>query len=399
MDPLISMLEGARFYGAKSQVIDSVEVIRRAELGDDLQLLILRVHHGEKADLYQVLIDASSQDVLSNPDVVARYGRGLAAGEPIGFGTLHGSTLPEGLDGPGTAISGEQSNTSLIFGDTAMVKVFRHLEPGENPDVELLSQIPDCHNIAPVRGWVTDTIDGQEYTLAMVQDFVPDADDGWRYALGFSGLGASFGPEAHLLGEATHNVHRALEKALPVETISPEDLARDLEEHLEQMLQRAPILAEFAEAARSVYRSLPATISTPQQVQRVHGDLHLGQVLRTADEYILIDFEGEPARPLAQRRRPDSILRDLAGIIRSIDYAAHFHSHSHASSPAGPADPTAWVREATDAFLSGYGAENSQVLDAYVLDKALYEVVYEADNRPDWVDIPLAAVRRLLPGG
>jgi len=387
MNALADMLARSRFYGAKSEPIDAVDVVREAEV-DGVRLLILRVHHGGRSDLYQVLVDAADNDVLHHPAVIRPYGAALTAGTPAGFGTLHGSA--EGLDGGGTAIQGEQSNTSLIFGEQAMVKVFRRLEAGQNPDVELLSQIDDCPNVAPVRGWVTETIDGEEYTLAMVQDFVPDADDGWRYALGFASLGASFGAEASLLGEATRNVHSALADALPTEPVDVADLARSLEEHLDHLLTRAPALAEYADAVRDIYRGLG---EGEHEVQRIHGDLHLGQVLRTGDEYVLIDFEGEPARPLAERRRPDSALRDVAGVIRSIDYAAHFPARSGGQ---GPEDPAAWVAEATDAFLDGYGVQRSALLDAYVLDKALYEVVYETDNRPDWVDIPLDAVRRLL---
>ena len=329
-------------------------------------------------------------DGPADPAFVRAWLAAAEAGEhapPVPAGVARADELD-----PGAAriVSGEQSNTSLIFGEQAMVKVFRRLEAGQNPDVELLSQIDDCPNVAPVRGWVTETIDGEEYTLAMVQDFVPDADDGWRYALGFASLGASFGAEASLLGEATRNVHSALADALPTETVGVADLARSLEEHLDHLLTRAPALAEYADAVRDIYRGLG---EGEHEVQRIHGDLHLGQVLRTGDEYVLIDFEGEPARPLAERRRPDSALRDVAGVIRSIDYAAHFPARSGAQ---GPEDPAAWVAEATDAFLDGYGVQRSALLDAYVLDKALYEVVYETDNRPDWVDIPLDAVRRLL---
>lgn len=363
---LARMLADARFYGAKSEPVDAVDIVSETPAGD-ARLLILRVNGRH---LYQVLVDADGHDILHDSPELYLAARHLPQGEA-------------------KAIDGEQSNTSLIV-DDRMVKVFRHLEPGLNPDVELLSQIADCPNIAPVRDWVSETIDGEEHTLAMVQDFVPDADDGWRYALGFASLGASFGAEASLLGEATRNVHRALADALPTETVDVADLARSLEEHLDHLLTRAPVLADYADAVREVYRGLGAG---GHEVQRIHGDLHLGQVLRTADEYVLIDFEGEPARPLAERRRPDSALRDVAGVIRSIDYAAHFPARSGGQ---GPEDPAAWVAEATDAFLDGYGVERSDLLDAYVLDKALYEVVYETDNRPDWVDIPLDAVRRLL---
>ncbi|RNE49604.1 hypothetical protein [Corynebacterium alimapuense] len=394
MDQLARMLENARFYGAKSEPIDEIETLHEADLPGipGIRLLILRVHHGGKRDLYQVCVDESGKDVFANPAVIARYGNALAAGTPAGFGTLEiiGDQLSATLDIPGRMISGEQSNTSLIFGKKTMLKVFRRLEAGENPDVELLSQISECANIAPVRGWVTEDIDGASHTLAMVQDFVPDAEDGWRFALNFAGVDASFGVEAALLGESTQNVHAALAGAFPTTEVDSAQLAAGLEDNLDELVTRAPVLARVADQVRAVYRTLP---HETHSVQRIHGDLHLGQVLRTPERYVLIDFEGEPARPLEQRRRPDSVLRDLAGIIRSFDYAAHFPARSGAS---GPANPAGWAADATAAFLEGYGVERSPVLDAYVLDKALYEVVYESDNRPDWVDIPLAAIDRLL---
>ncbi len=392
MDNLARMLADARFYGAKSEAIDSVDIVREAPAAGGT-LMILRVHHGGRSDLYQVLVDAAGHDVLADAEVATAYGTALAAGSPAGFGRMHGGVGQEG-ELRGRMISGEQSNTSLIYSaegtDRLMVKVFRRLEAGVNPDVELLSEIRECANIAPVRGWVTEEIDGQTHVLAMIQDFVPEAEDGWKYALGFAAMRASFGAEAELLGQATRAVHTALAGAFPTEDVPGEHLARDLEAHLDQLLERAPVLGEFADAARGRYRALA---EGTHPIQRIHGDLHLGQVLRTSEDYVLIDFEGEPARPLAERRRPDSALRDVAGIIRSIDYAAHFHSHSGTD---GPAEPAAWAADASGEFLAGYGVESSPLLDAYVLDKALYEVVYETDNRPGWVDIPLAAVKRLL---
>ncbi|AGF73104.1 phosphotransferase [Corynebacterium halotolerans] len=392
MDNLARMLENARFYGAKSEAIDSIDVVREAPAAGGT-LMVLRVHHGGRSDLYQVLVDAEGSDVLADADVATDYGAALLGGEPAGFGGLHTvADLPGGLTG--RMISGEQSNTSLIFSDDTadrlMVKVFRKLEPGVNPDVELLSKIPDCPNVAPVLGWVTEEIDGEDHVLAMVQDFVADARDGWKFALGFAALDASFGAEAALLGEATRAVHTALADAFPTEEVPATELTRSLEEHLDHLVARAPVLEPYADAARERYRALGDGTHT---VQRIHGDLHLGQVLRAPEAYVLIDFEGEPARPLAERRRPDSALRDVAGIIRSLDYAAHFHSHSGEQGPAAPAE---WAAGATREFLAGYGVGASPLLDAYVLDKALYEVVYESDNRPGWVDIPLEAVKRLV---
>lgn len=375
---LKAMLSQARFYGAKSEPITEVKILRESPaLGH--RHVVAQVHHGEHHSLYQLLLDAADHDVLATS--ATALGQALATGTPAGFGQLHGSAAQlAGLEGRGH--EGEQSNTSLIFGEEAVVKYFRKLEPGLNPDVELLRAISDCPHIAPISGWVGADIEGTEYVLAMIQRFLPAAMDGWTYALGFTRIDAPFAPESSLIGEATRSVHTALAAAFPVLEAPTADLVRELESRLAELVSRAPALAEFESAARAFYRSLD---SGTVPIQRIHGDLHLGQVLRTEDSYVLIDFEGEPDRPIAQRRLPASPLRDLAGLLRSLDYAAH----------VGEASPE-WVESASVALLAGYGVANSQLLDAYVLDKALYEVAYETDHRPEWVDIPLKAVQRLL---
>lgn len=382
MDTLKDMLEKARFYGSKSEEITGVEIRHEAPaLGH--RHVVAQVHHGDHSSLYQLLIDAADRDVLA--DSATELGQALASGTPAGLGELHGSA--EQLAGlRGREHSGEQSNTSLVFGDDTgdevIIKYFRKLEPGTNPDVELLRAIPDCPNIAPLSGWITAELEGEDYVLAMIQEYVPDAVDGWHYALGFTHINASFAPESALIGEATRKVHHALAEAFPVQQREVSELARELEERLDSLVGRAPVLKEFEAAAREFYRDLePGT--TP--IQRIHGDLHLGQILRAEEEYLLIDFEGEPDRPLAQRRLPDSPLRDIAGLLRSLDYAA---AHGKA--------PHTWVEQSAEALLEGYGVSSSPLLSAYVLDKALYEVAYEIDHRPEWVDIPLRAVRNLL---
>ncbi|MGP6172690.1 phosphotransferase [Corynebacterium sp. A21] len=378
---LKAMLSQARFYGAKSSEIDWVEVVREAPaLGH--RHVVAQVHHGKQRALYQLLLDATDRDVLATS--ATSLGQALSTGTPAGFGELHG-TAAELIGLEGRVHEGEQSNTSLIFGDEVMVKYFRKLEPGPNPDVELLRAISDCPHIAPVSGWVTADIQGSEYVLAMIQRFIPEALDGWTYALGFTRINASFAPEATLIGEATRAVHTALAAAFPVMEVEISDLVPELEARLDHLISRAPVLAEFETAARAFYRNLDSGTTL---AQRIHGDLHLGQVLRTEDSYVLIDFEGEPDRPLPQRRLPDSPLRDLAGLLRSLDYAAHVGE-----------DSAEWVEAASAALLTGYGVpglSSSKLLDAYILDKALYEVAYETDHRPDWVDIPLRAVQRLL---
>lgn len=381
MPNLKDLLENARFFGAKSETLDSVDVVRSAPAaGHSLQLV--RARHGDGTSLYQVLVDAAGNDVLG--DNATALGESLVDGAPAGFGELHGSAAKlAGLSG--RAIDGEQTNTTLVFGDQLVVKYFRQLQPGMNPDVELLRDLADCPHIAPVRGWVSTELDGEELTLAMLQDFIPDAVDGWEYALGFARIGAPFSPEANLIGEATRSVHEALAQAFPTTELAADTLVARLEEQLSGLVARAEVLRPFQQRAREFYQQLLAGEATPVPVQRLHGDLHLGQLLRSPEDYVLIDFEGEPARPITRRRELDSPLRDIAGLLRSLDYAAHT-----VSAEAG------WGQTASRGLLAGYGVEQSPLLSAYVLDKALYEVVYETTHRPDWVDIPLAAVSRLL---
>lgn len=351
-----------RFYGAKSQAISNIDVVSERVLGENT-LVIARVNES----LYQLLVDAEGRDVLA--DHVAEVQES--------FGTWESTTaFPPG---PYQPLKGEQSNTSLVAGEV-MVKYFRKLEPGLNPDVELLSRIPDCPHVAPVRGFSTVELGGEDYTLVMAQEFIPGK-DGWKYAL--STTSGSFAADAGLLGEATSSVHAALAEAFGVSQVPAATVAEGLVARLDNLIQQAPELERYRQAATAVYRGLEGTV----ELQRIHGDLHLGQTLRTPDRYILIDFEGEPARPLAERRLPDSPLRDIAGMLRSLDYAAHFDGEHRA-----------WGEEAQDAYLVGYGDRISDLglLQAYILDKALYEVAYEINNRPDWVHIPLGAVERVL---
>ncbi|BAU96631.1 aminoglycoside phosphotransferase [Corynebacterium suranareeae] len=352
-----------RFYGAKSQTIHDVDIVLSQECGENT-LAVVRINNV----LYQLLVNDDGKDVLDHH--VEEVG--------ASFGTWAGDA--DFPIGPFKELGAQQSNSSFITADKqAIVKYFRKLEPGLNPDVELLSQISSCTNIAPILGFSTATIDGRSYTLVMAQQYIP-GQDAWEYAL--TTTNASFADDAEKIGQATRNVHTALAQAFPTSVVSAQTLGDGLTTRLDSLIHQAPELAKFKAPARSLYQSLEGDA----HIQRIHGDLHLGQLIKTSDRYILIDFEGEPARPLHQRRLPDSPLRDLAGIIRSIDYAANFDGEF-----------TQWANEATALFLAGYGSiENEELLNAYILDKALYEVAYEINNRPDWVKIPLEAVERIL---
>ncbi|MCX7521665.1 phosphotransferase [Microbacterium sp. STN6] len=308
-------------------------------------------------------------------------------------------------------LDGEQSNTSIVyrFDETASLprlicKVFRALHHGENPDVTLQQALFEAGSTAVpqtigslVGEWNDRSAPGGRATghLAFAQEFLVGAEDAWRLALGAAARGAEFTPSARAIGSALAEVHVGLRSALTSQPAEPEDIAamgaawaRRLDEAIEEL----PELAPLRERITAVYARAAASAWPP--LQRIHGDLHLGQVLSVAGgSWAIIDFEGEPARPLPERSRPDVALRDVAGMLRSFDYVA-------GAVPGAP-DGHGWAERCREAFLEGYRSvggdtEPQALLDALELDKALYETVYEARNRPEWLPIPAAAVRRLV---
>ncbi|WP_018296072.1 phosphotransferase [Corynebacterium lubricantis] len=364
---LSESLAAERFYGAKSEPIEDIETVRSAPAAD-FEWRVVDVAHGSSHDLYQLLLDDSA-DALSSERGAKAYLANAAS-----FGEVHGSIKGT----TAVPMGAEQSNTNLIVDDNWVLKVFRKLEAGLNPDVELLTQISDCEHVAGVRGYTTTQIDGQDYTLAMMQQRILGGTDGFDLAL----ASPDFGDLSFELGQATRIVHQALAEAFPTQSVPVASVVDKLHAHLDDLLPLAPQLAELEPGIRALYDELSGDSVT---VQRVHGDLHLGQTLRTADRWYLIDFEGEPARPLAQRVLPDHVLRDVAGMVRSFGYASAMSSH-----------PEGWESENVTRYLEGYGEINAELLQAYVVDKAAYEVVYEANNRPDNVDIPLGAISKLI---
>lgn len=326
------------------------------------------------------------------------------------------SLTPIGRVVAARVLTGEQSNTSVICdtesGERVIIKVFRVLHHGDNPDVTTQlaltaagsTRVPRVYGALraewPDVGRPDGTASGH---LAFAQEFLPGLDDAWRVALREAQAGTPFGDRAEQLGTALADVHRTLATALPTE---PADAARrdaavaTMHDRLETATREAPAVAEHADAIRAVYAR--AADAVWPDLQRVHGDLHLGQVLAAPDPrgWVFLDFEGEPLRPLDERSLPDVTLRDLAGMLRSFDYVAGALAHE-----AEPVDAAAWAADARARFLQGYErgtgvdlADHRALLDAFELDKAVYEVVYETRNRPDWVGIPSAAVGRLVGG-
>ncbi|MGN7191611.1 hypothetical protein [Curtobacterium sp. MCBA15_004] len=310
-------------------------------------------------------------------------------------------------------LSGEQSNTSVICdtadGGQVIVKVFRVLHHGDNPDVttQLALSAAGSDRVPAVYGALRATwpdpgrADGTaEGHLAFAQEFLPGLDDAWRVALRDARDGTAWEEPATRLGEALAEVHRTLAGALPTEPADEDRRATALatmHARLDSAVREAPTIEPHVAAIRAVYERAGA--AHWPDLQRIHGDLHLGQVLAAPEPrgWVFLDFEGEPLRPLAERTLPDVTLRDVAGMLRSFDYVAGALAHDQPFVDAG-----VWSRQARAAFLDGYqrgtGADlrtHRELLDAFELDKAVYEVVYETRNRPDWAGIPLAAVARL----
>ncbi|MEP6480489.1 MAG: phosphotransferase [Rhodoglobus sp.] len=317
-------------------------------------------------------------------------------------------------------LTGEQSNTSIIFESDAsaaapvILKLFRAIHHGENPDVELQTALaaagsdavprPTGHVLAEWddRGQPTGRARGH---LAFAQEFLPAAEDAWRIALDSAADGRDFSTEAYALGVATAGVHGTLAVAMPTRPATTDDIAATITEmhgRLAAAIAEVPALSTHAAAIEAVFATA-RTADWPYQ-QRIHGDLHLGQVLGVPGRsWVLVDFEGEPLRPMPERSRLDNPLRDVAGMLRSFDYVAGSIAVSAGVDAPAAHRARVWASRARAAFEEGYAAasgqnlvQNRALLDAFELDKALYETVYEARNRPDWLAIPVAAIERLV---
>lgn len=403
--PWAQWLPRQRWYAGRSRVLSSAKVGSVVTLRDGLDLTFVdAAYTNGSQERYQVLVqwDSSAEGVesayigtvegrrahegLQDPSA-ARFLLSLmdaiAVIGDVVFAKESGVMLP--LEAAPKVSSAEQSNTSVVFGRDAIFKLFRRVSVGINPDIELnraLGLVGNPH-IAKLLGAYEQQEDSQPCPLGMVTTFAANATEGWELATSSAGTG--FASESFRLGEAVASVHQSLAEALGTTTGQlPVDVMR---QRLAAVAETVPEVAQHVPAIEKRYREW-ASESIP--LQRIHGDLHLGQVLRTPETWLVIDFEGEPGQPLDERRRPDSPLRDVAGMLRSFDYAVHQGAHQN------PAD---WAQRNRAAFCAGYGSdlsEQSHVLAAYELDKAVYEAGYEARHRPTWLHIPLRAIERLV---
>lgn len=310
-----------------------------------------------------------------------------ATTDPGALQAFVAATAPAFASNPVGVWSGEQSNTTLIIGNTELFKLFRKIEPGPNLEAELLSALTDAA-VPRVRHRLTAPWPaGATTDLGILLERIPQAQDGWVLASQACREDLDFADEAQALGEALADIHHRLSTVFGSVRTAGSQLHKQMNDRLAAAVRSAPELAPYASPLQGVFA---AVAGHELAVQRIHGDFHLGQCLRNHTGWTIIDFEGEPAKSAADRRAPDSPWRDVAGMLRSFDYARSAHAD-----PSGSV-AIAWAKRSRDAFLRGYCGPTKPVaklLRAYEMDKAIYEVLYELRNRPDWLEIPMTALR------
>jgi maltokinase len=420
--PWTEWLPTQRWYAGRSRTLASAMTAEVVSLRPELDLMLVDVSYTDgSSERYQIVVEWDSspiaangarindaafdglQDPASAQYLLALMDEGATVGD-LTFTKEPGVTLP--LEVTPRVSKAEQSNTSVVFGDQAIFKLFRRVAAGINPDIELnriLGRAGNRH-VARLLGSFETTMDGQPCPLGMVTAFAAKSTEGWDMAtastgrLTTGGPGDDFADEAYRLGGAVASVHATLAHEAGTSTAAvPVDVMRH---RLAAAAAAVPELADYRAAIEERYATLA---DQPVTVQRVHGDLHLGQVLRTDDGWLLIDFEGEPGQPVEERRRPDSAMRDVAGMLRSFEYAAYQQLVDQTPDPQAAARVKQWVDTNCAAFCDGYAAESGtdprdhkRVLAAYELDKAVYEAGYEARHRPNWLNIPLRSIARLV---
>jgi maltokinase len=436
-----------RWYASKSRDVTQLNLLEVAPVDGEpeplmaLALVEARFHEGTH-ELYQLPLgfrhadegwsegviaqvdDRTMYDAMVDPALARRLVEAMRADRRIEhedgvwtFALSDGAASDDAL-AEVRPVGVEQSNSSIVFGDQLILKAYRRVEPGPNPELELLRFLTahGFENVARLAGWYEHTGRLVDATLGLLQEFLAGGRDGWELVLDALGRGEEALDELRALGEVTARMHSVLGSDSNDPTFAPEEPATE---------SLSLLLATIDEEIEAIFRDIPETETTEpiarrgQEVRerlrglahtgaggrviRTHGDYHLGQTMLTDRGWIVLDFEGEPARSLPQRRQKRSPLRDVAGMLRSFAYAASA-VEVHRGMPA----PEGWEQRAREAYLDGYlrtvdsrllphGQDSTRrMLAIFELEKAVYELRYELNNRPDWVRIPVAGIARLL---
>ncbi len=446
-ESLREWIAAQRWYASKSRSVSGIEVVEGIPVGEDpllyLALVQTRFATGTH-ELYQLPLALeptgepsalphpiarsegwTAYDALEDPGRLVQLVQRMDDEDEIeaseGTFSFHLANGASALS-PGAsarAMGVEQSNSSVVIGEKLALKVFRKLEPGINPELEMLRFLTThgFRHIAPLRGWYDYDGHALAATLGVAQQFLPDAIGGWELAL----KEIESAPDAFLerldsLGAVTAQMHTVLASDAGDPAFAPEEpsqealslLTATIDEDIEWIFLRLPDderTAPIAGRGQDVRERLQARaqIGVSGRVIRTHGDYHLGQTLYTPQGWVIIDFEGEPARPLPERRQKRSPLRDVASMLRSFAYVS-----SAVEILKGGEAPPEFEQHARERFLERYFEEVDptllaageaavrNLLSIFELEKAIYELKYELDNRPEWISIPVAGIRRLL---
>jgi maltokinase len=406
-DELLAVIQEARWFGAKDQTPEVAEIVDLPVQDPVVTLAIVEVRFGTGTHEHYLvdLAGDGSADVLERPEVATRLAA-LAGVE------TEGATV--------SALGVEQSNSSVLLDERHVLKLYRRLEAGPNPEIEMLRALGEesFTNVPRLEGALETPGPPLETSLVSITQRVEAEGGGWELTVDSLGEDATWLPErAWRLGEVTAGLHGALaarehDPAFMPEEPSAESLplfAAAIDEEISATFGALPeddalgAVAHRAEDLRDLVHEL-AAVGPAGLAIRAHGDYHLGQVLWTTDaDWVVIDFEGEPARSLPERRRKRSPLRDLAGMTRSFSYAADASLLLW-----GVEAPPGWVEACREAFIEGYLASADErllppsragfdrLLALFELEKLVYELRYEARNRPDWASIPIVGMLRML---
>ncbi len=413
LERIAAWLPRQRWFAGRGAAVTAVETVDTVELGSGVAMLLVdATPEGRETARYALPLYGGGLDGLASEAARQAWFARLAAGATLAGRHGHLAFEPvrplEAAAAGSRLLGAEQSNSSVLYtaADGAprwLLKFFRRLQAGENPDYEVpraLAAHTAFRNTPEALGRIVYRTNGEMYLLAALSAFVANRGDGWEYALARlrRGEGAALEVELELLGRRTAELHAALGGMAGVEGFAPEPItAGDRERWRRRALAGAQsaALAPYAAVLAPWRERLAAADWQPLGLgavvgavkTRIHGDYHLGQVLRTDDDFMIFDFEGEPVRPIEERRRKGSPWQDVAGMLRSLHYAAH------------TARQPLWAAAARAAFLRGYlsmGQTPAPELSFFEREKAVYELNYELSYRPAWKDIPLAGLGELL---